>query len=60
MPDDVTLDAARRMAYLVSIGVHSKVLGAAIGRSVDGQDFQQILGFIEDLLDMGCIITDPE
>ena len=58
--DDDVLNAARRMAYLVSLGIHSRVFDAAIDRSVDGQDFRQILGFIEDLMDMGCEIIDPE
>lgn len=58
--DDQGLDAARRMTLLFSLGVHSEVFISAIERSCDVQDLRQILGFIEDLLDKGCVIKDPE
>lgn len=61
MPEDEDgLDSARRIVVLVRLGIHSKVIQAAIDRSVDIQDLRQMLGFIEDLLDMGCSVSDPE
>ena len=58
--DDVTLDRAGRISYLVSVGVHTRIIDAAINRSTDAYDLGQILGFLEDLLDMGCTIGEPE
>jgi hypothetical protein len=58
--DDVTLERASRIAYLVSVGIHSRVIQSAINRSTSAYDLGQILGFIEDLLDMGCTIDDPQ
>jgi hypothetical protein len=61
MPDDdVTQDRVRRALYLVSVGVHSSVLIAALDRSADGEHLGSLFGLIEDILDLGCTISDPE
>jgi hypothetical protein len=62
MPDieDITLDRARRIAYLFQLGVHSDVINAAICRSPDGETLGVLLGFIEDILDLGCTVSDPQ
>jgi hypothetical protein len=58
--DDITQDRMRRALYLVSVGIHSSVIRAALERSSDGENLGALLGFIEDILDLGCTISDPE
>ena len=58
--DDITLDRAERIAYLFELGVHSAVINAAISRASDGESLGALLGFIEDILGLGCTISDPE
>lgn len=57
--DNVALNQVDRAIYLVSIGVHSRVIKAAIDRSGDEYDLGRLLGLLEDLLVMGCTIGDP-
>ena len=57
--DDITLDCAKRIAYLVGIGLHPRIIDAAIERSCNGFSLATHLGLLEDLLDMGCAIDDP-
>jgi len=58
--DEEDFDAIRRILYLVELGIHADVFSAALNRSDDLDSFRHILGFIEDLLDLGCTISDPE
>lgn len=57
---DITHDRVRRVIALSSVGVHPDILLAAVMRSTDGENLGGLLGIIEDILDLGCTISDPK